>query len=729
MMGTILAWTAPLVALCALVGLWRSTDLATRRIWRAVAVVTALGSTTVMALIALPAEPEQASFLVASGMATALLYGAGLWLGLSALLVDEYRRPAISKRRRGESALWDDIARELTSCDSLDAMLLNIAGVFRRDVAADCAHVYKISMNRGAAYRTGTVYSQSSSIYTGAANMNPVEQGHLLAELAWWAAQEDQPAIVNGADGTPVLTLPLRDDGTIYAIILIQNPQRAMPADWLFAAAMVARTISQWSELAEHRDRGVISQRMTALMPRLMNEQRIEAALSVIGSALRGVVEYDYLSISSMGASRSHEDRATMLAGSGRVIENRRGWPVAGATLHRVLSTGRAVITPDLDMAGDDDECDNTSWERRLGMRSRLIAPIRAGQNVIGTLTIAHRRFAHYSETEADLIPTLSAFLAPWLRGIDSTRRVERLERVLGIVRQFEARTPVQTDDATMVREADLALDATGLRVYRIDERRQILGEVASSGRLRDGARELPLTQLPWHRWALDSRRTLSIDQGDPESLMSAKEASLAMDKNMKTGFLVPIVAGGRPLGVIDVIERRDPDRNALDEGGKLVVEKLAAILAEKWSMALPECDDVAVAETMGDRLKGWSRMVVNPLTCIIGSVELIRHKEQRLTAETIKYLGTIERSATRIHESLTKIIEEAAAAEGEGGIMASQDRWTCSRPREQMQMAVAEFARPASLSEAAMRRAGIASAPAGGAAVPVTNDQTHFMS
>ena len=74
-------------------------------------------------------------------------------------------------------------------------------------------------------------------------NISPVEQGHLLTELAWWSAQEDQPAIVNGADGTPILTLPLRDEGTIYAIILIQNPQRAMPADWLFAAAMVARAI------------------------------------------------------------------------------------------------------------------------------------------------------------------------------------------------------------------------------------------------------------------------------------------------------------------------------------------------------------------------------------------------------------------------------------------------------------------------------------------------------
>jgi hypothetical protein len=201
------------------------------------------------------------------------------------------------------------------------------------------------------------------------------------------------------------------------------------------------------------------------------------------------------------------------------------------------------------------------------------------------------------------------------------------------------------------------------------------------------------------------------------------------MDKNMKTGFLVPIVADGRPLGVIDVIERRDPDRKALDEGGKLVIEKLAAILAERWSTTDLEDGDADAAGTMGDRLKGWSRMVVNPLTCIIGSVELIRHKEQRLTAETIKYLGTIERSATRIHESLMKIIEEAAAAEGEGGIMTSQDRWAWSRPSEQTQMAVAEFARPASLSEAAMRRAGIVSAPAGGAAVPVTNDQTHFMS
>jgi hypothetical protein len=73
-----------------------------------------------------------------------------------------------------------------------------------------------------------------------------------------------------------------------------------------------------------------------------------------------------------------------------------------------------------------------------------------------------------------------------------------------------------------------------------------------------------------------------------------------------------------------------------------------------------------------------------------------------------IKYLATIERSASRIHESLLGIIEESVAENGESAILIPRERWNWSRPSEQVEPVTAEFARPASLLGAAMIRTGI---------------------
>ncbi len=701
-MDTILMLTAPVAGLAALIGLWHSQKTGSRGTWRVIAMVTALGATTLMALIALPDANDIGAFLAANGSLAAVFYGLGLWFAMSALLVDEYRRNnAVSET--GLSPLSDGVIRELSSTESLDTVLMNIAALFRVDAAASFAHVYKISMNRRQAFRTGTVSARYS---VTAASVH--EDGGLLNELAWWGAQEH--AIVR-ADGavSPVITVPLHDGQTTYAIILIENPQRQPGSDWHGLATLIGQRIADWGELASYRPSGIVAKRLHAVMPQLMSADRIEPALSLVDRVISGLVEYDYLSLSSLGVSRAHEDRVTMMSGSDRVMESRHRWPIAGAAAHRVISTGRSVITPDLDMSTDDEKTDHIPWERRLGMRSRMIVPIIDGARVIGTVTLAHRRYARYDEHDIELVAIVCATLSLWMRQIDSVRREARTGRALAFLRNLERNVLDSADESTVVADASGVVDATGMRVYRLDEDSQSLVEVAASGRLPRINQEsrIPLTKLPWHRWAIESKRTLMVNQADPESVMSTDEATLAMDQRMKTGCLVPIVANDRSLGVIDVVEQRHPDRNALDSGSKLVVESLATSLAQRWagSDAVARSDEHAIA--LNDRLKAWSRQVVNPLTSIIGSVELIRYKEAGLNSESIKYLSTIERSATKVHESLMTILAEMAAQAGESPILTSNGRWYSVRPAERAAIPESDFARPASLSEAVMKRAG----------------------
>jgi hypothetical protein len=221
-------------------------------------------------------------------------------------------------------------------------------------------------------------------------------------------------------------------------------------------------------------------------------------------------------------------------------------------------------------------------------------------------------------------------------------------------------------DEAALLREAQRFLNVSGLRLYRCDEGGSSMTEIASAGRVTRDAlrRELPLSRLPWHRWALDSGHILQVDQSDPEALMNEGEAGMSMDPAIKSACLVPIVSGGQRLGILDAMELRDPDRKSLDLTDRSLLLALADQLATQWTSAAPPASvALSSAHELGGphltrRLKGFHRDVVNPLTCIIGSVELIRYKQDGLGPETLRYLNTIERSASRIHEATISMID-----------------------------------------------------------------------
>jgi GAF domain-containing protein len=382
----------------------------------------------------------------------------------------------------------------------------------------------------------------------------------------------------------------------------------------------------------------------------------------VVASALRGVLDFDYLSIAWLNRARFHEDRASIVMtdddGPGeRMVENRRRWPIIDGSTRRVLALRRALITPDLQMASVDDQTDGEPWECRLGMRSRLAAPIFDGDDVIGAITVAHRRVATYGESDIRLLAVITDVLSLWLQGRQAAREAERARTVETFIRRLWADDAAGRDDATLLNDAKQLLDVSGLRLYRCDPETMTLEEIAAAGRVGRGvaARRLALSQLPWHRCALDSGRPLHVDQGDPESLMNSSEAQQTLAAGVKTGCVVPITSGGQWLGVLDVLEMRDPDRSCLDRMDQFLLQALAATLAGRWANRFDRgraTGDSRPFPALEVALKELNREIVNPLTSIIGSAELIRHKQPDLRPDTIKYLKTIEQSAARVHES-----------------------------------------------------------------------------
>jgi GAF domain-containing protein len=679
MLTGILAWATLISGVVVLAIALRVRGSAARGRMRLVALVLSLWSAVALAvLLGRPNTPTESNLVVPSGEAT--VFAISLCLGLLVTLHTGVRNRPIRRQegmfRRTADSLWQAVVRATTTATSLDEMLFGVAAALRTATGARAAHVFKISHVRGRALRVGTLTEQAGSTLASVPRWAG-DDGAERKELAWRAAVERDlvvsPAFRLGAAAT--VGVPLGADGTVYAAILLDNP-RLDPHDpparrtLLGIGALVGRAVADWTEATLGATYGRLCSNLRRTLPTLIQVDRLERGLPVITATLRGVFDFDYLSVAWLNKARYHEDRASVVMGDEaaageHIVESRRRWPIADSTTRRVMALRRALITPDLRMAPVDGSMDGEPWECRLGMCSRLVVAIVDGSEVIGALTVAHRRVARFGESEAHVLTVISDVLSLWLRGLAAARDADHLRAVETFVRQLWDDAVAWRDDAALIAAAKQLLDVSGLRLYRCDPEVITLEEVATAGRVGWGVvpSRVALGRLPWHRWALDSGRLLRIDQGDPESLMNENEAELTLAAGVKTGCVVPITAGGRRLGVLDVIEMRDPDRSSLDRIDQFLLAALANALAKRWTgrpgTGGDRGDDGSLREfTTSDQpvleaaLKNLNREIVNPLTSIIGSAELIRHKQPDLNADAIKYLKMIETSAARVYES-----------------------------------------------------------------------------
>ncbi|MEW5701210.1 MAG: GAF domain-containing protein [Candidatus Zixiibacteriota bacterium] len=644
------------------------------------ALAYSLWSAVILAIQVGPPSVTQAGSLTLPK--AAIPFAVSLSLGLTIAVYSSIRRRGMTSTTRARGLknddIWQAIVRATTASASLDEMLFSVAAVLRHATSAQAAHVFKISHARRRALRIGTITEATASINRSPINRQE-DRGHALSDLAWQAAVKSDLAVapMTPTGDSSTLALPFGSDGVALAVMVLDNPrlQAQVSADrrmLLSIGALVGRALADWTGAAMGARYSRLCDNLRRLFPALATTDRFERGLTAIADGLRGVCDVDYLSVSWLDRSRFHENRVSMLLTDGRgpdesVLENRRRWPISDSQTQRVMAMRRALITPDLRMASVDGLLDGEPWECRLGMRSRLVAPILDGDEIRGTITVAHRRVAFYGESEIHVLAVIADVLSLWLRGLEGHRDANRLRAVETFVQRLRDDVDSWSDDAALLQDAKELLDVSGMRLFRYDSEERTLEQVAAAGRVGRSAQSgpMPLDCLPWHRWALGSHRLLQIDQGDPESLMTANEAESTLAAGIKTGCVVPITVGDQWLGALNVLEMRDPDRSRLDRMDRLLLSNLASVLASRWTRQRVMAPPGSSPSTDIDATRELHRRIVNPLTSIIGSAELIRHKQADLSLETMKYLKTIERCAASVHESVVSFMAELGEHSG----------------------------------------------------------------
>ena len=200
----------------------------------------------------------------------------------------------------------------------------------------------------------------------------------------------------------------------------------------------------------------------------------------------------------------------------------------------------------------------------------------------------------------------------------------------------------------------------------------------------------------------------LSVNQSDPEAMMSQPESELSMSPRVKTACLVPIVHDGRTLGVLDAFEERHPDRASLNAGDHMILATLAETIGRHWGQeeSRPTLSTES-SESLAGRMRLLNRDIINPLTAIIGSVELMRYKSAPISPDCQKYMSAIERAATRIHETVRSILaslDNPGNGNGHGGegTEPSLAHWTSHGRSDNGDNGLLGFARPASMQDVA---------------------------
>jgi GAF domain-containing protein len=410
----------------------------------------------------------------------------------------------------------------------------------------------------------------------------------------------------------------------------------------------------------------------------------LEGAFPHISKQLKRIIEFDYISLAVVDRSGQNMKRISKGTSGGVLLDKRASSPIAGTAVGRVVESGEVWIEEDIRYSGSSLKDGNHIHDELLkacGIRSSLILPLWFKGSVCGALTLGHQRPGTYSANDAKWLTALSQQLSILIqerRLSEKLKKEERLssllsDRALNLVEDENIRTFLDEVASSLTQE----LPRSFVRISLLNKdgdhlTTHALGQIRREGVNLRKMEKFPLKDLPWHRLTLEVKRPMLVNQDDPESLMPDKEADLILDKNIKSALLVPLAINGETLGVISLGEMRNWERQPLSPEETIFIRHISS----QVSLALKKALLLRSNERMRGRLKeykekkaeAWpelsplladlSYQVSNPLTCILGSAELLRMKEPNLGLENFKYVRNIEKGADRIHRLLGEFLD-----------------------------------------------------------------------
>ncbi|MCK4404110.1 MAG: GAF domain-containing protein [candidate division Zixibacteria bacterium] len=401
----------------------------------------------------------------------------------------------------------------------------------------------------------------------------------------------------------------------------------------------------------------------------------LEEAFPKISTQLKRIIDFDHISLALTAGSAQNMKRISIGSSGGMLVDRRAGVPTAGKVIGEVMRSGEVWIDRDIDLSESSSE---DSLFKACGIKSRIILPLWSGDSICGALSLGHKKPNFYSVNDTKWLRLFTLTLSQVLLEQRLEQMLERKESLDRSLYEFDKKLAGEEDLKTLLEDATssitLDLPKSFARVVLMSKKKDQLinctaRQIRSEGINLKKEERFSLDDLPWHRLTLEAKRPMLINQDDPESLMSKKEARLIMDEKVDSAFLVPLILNDKAVGIVSVGEMRSWDRQPFSREEMAFVKHKANQLClalkkgilrrsnERLRERLKYSDEpketVEIQRETDLWLSDLNYQINNPLTSIRGSAELLRLKESSLSPVSLKYLSNIENGVDRIQKTL----------------------------------------------------------------------------
>jgi GAF domain-containing protein len=636
---------------------------------------------------------EEGALLVHSGGMVACLMGATLMvLGLTAWLSSLVKARGVAARRLRQLACFRALLTEIGRHPEADQMLNASLSVL----------VSVMGYKMGVAYRS----DPGSSEMTPVAHVRvPIKNVFHLYDLyhknPWYGRAQRSGTITATAD---VASLP--EQGTVFsegsslcslACVPITFSGKTFGVLGLYDARADRFSYQENQFLTSVGEMlGLAAERSLVRMKAKRGKDCVSAVGNLLavagpGSSLedvfprlseeiKKVVEFDCLSL-VVSAGPRRDVRVLSVGQSGGVLVERRDHLGPGREAEEeVMESGTMRLDADLcQRRGMDGNMAGVWPDGPIGgIGSRIIFPLRAEDFFRGAISLGHRRPHIYSAQDSEWLRPLTLVISQMMVQNELRRRLDKEKIFTRSARDFDGKLVEDQELRDLLEDVAFSLVAhlprSLARVMLLSKSKdQLLNcacqQIRPEGiNLRSDER-FPLDELPWHRLTLEAKRPMLVNQGDPESWMSGREAQLIMDRGIGSALLVPVMLDGEAVGIISLGEMRQWDRQPLSRQETDFVRHKADQLSLALRGALLRRSNKQLGQRLTrlkaegpgilstQELSDLSYQIANPLTSIRGSAELLKLRQPDLDPHSLRYLSNIERGVDRIQQSFDKFL------------------------------------------------------------------------
>lgn len=621
------------------------------------------------------------AIVITAGLAFTLVGVAGL---LPSLSRGRQLRRQTSKRYFGLKMILPAVSGGKTLDESFDLVMNHLATYLGMPRWA----AFKYSAKRELLVLTGSVgFPEKQPRHLRTISIKETELKQELFRFQAFARPVEPTG--DGETPGPRLVVPVTHGGRLYGALFSWGDM-AVDDDLLDVLTLLGDVLGRQAQILVlktngeyYRNRHVVASRVGELCNQA---SAIGDILVELFQVFREVTAAEFCSIAVVDTSGENMVRYT-IGSAGRVLlEKGVNRSIRCGTTHRVAHEGQSLVEADVDFEGNHGPDDGLFLS--CGMHARLACPVTVGHRVAAVIMLGHTSPNHFRPFHLERIKDIAALMAGVIQREQLSRALETREDQMLRLQMMERELAAAGSAGDVFENACLLLTrrmkCTVARISLVNrDGRNLISQACRT--IRDTGHDLkekatlPISLLPWHKMAIETRKPMLINGEDPQSQMPPQETTATLLPDVRSAILVPIVLDDAVRGIISIGEARNWNRRPFGASDLIFARDVAAKCAVILRMKKLEREAVRSRDAVRpDDESGWGRLselttrLKSPVTSIIGAVELLNLKGEGENDRT-RYQGLILKAADRIAtlaEEFTAVPESTETQEAEDPVV-----------------------------------------------------------